>query len=554
MLLQNENLQHQTSIIFNEEELLFDIKHLLPSQTPLKDFIHHNSLHAFQHLGFFDAIFHASHLFGFNVTFTLDEYRNLLKSGRIRQSKLHELVKKRKPADEFSHWMNRLLFEKSNEKELPRVGRMRSNWRKQHGLNLDDRVHPVLFRILCSYLDQGVAIANQPAAPKGLLDTIRSLEKNSMASFFADPAIRKMALNENLTIYDLLLHLVKEKRYFHQYVCDQQFSHRGWSGMVAVLEERPELLVTPKAITLRDLIHLELLLEMDALSQHWNGDWPLLEFSGPPLDLNKRSDRNPDEEVLELFQEAYEWSYYDEVLAGISSKYKKNPLPENTSFNAVFCIDERECSLRRYLELTDTHCATFGAPGFFGVEFYFLPHGAAHLEKLCPAPVTPQYLVRETQRTEHIGHDNYFHPHSNTLFKGTLFTLLGGWMAALRSFRDLLFPRMQPAISNAFAHVGTDSLLHFERSESETANANELKEGFSIDEMAARVEAQLKNIGMTSNFPNLVYFVAHGSSSANNPHHGAHDCGACSGRPGSVNARVFAAMANHVEVLSLIHI
>jgi uncharacterized protein YbcC (UPF0753/DUF2309 family) len=75
-----------------------------------------------------------------------------------------------------------------------------------------------------------------------------------------------------------------------------------------------------------------------------------------------------------------------------------------------------------------------------------------------------------------------------------------------------------------------------------------LQIGFTIDEMSLRVENLLKGIGLINDFAPIIYVVGHGSSSANNPHHGAHDCGACSGRPGSVNARVFAHMANHPKV------
>jgi uncharacterized protein YbcC (UPF0753/DUF2309 family) len=70
--------------------------------------------------------------------------------------------------------------------------------------------------------------------------------------------------------------------------------------------------------------------------------------------------------------------------------------------------------------------------------------------------------------------------------------------------------------------------------------------------MADRVEGLLRGMGLVEHFSSLVYIIAHGSSSANNPHHGAHDCGACSGRPGATNARVFAFMANHPKVRAVL--
>jgi len=81
---------------------------------------------------------------------------------------------------------------------------------------------------------------------------------------------------------------------------------------------------------------------------------------------------------------------------------------------------------------------------------------------------------------------------------------------------------------------------------------NGLQIGYTLDEMATRGENFLRGIGMVKQFAPIVYFVAHGSSSANNPHHGAHDCGACSGRPGATNARVQSYILNHKKVREIL--
>jgi uncharacterized protein YbcC (UPF0753/DUF2309 family) len=68
--------------------------------------------------------------------------------------------------------------------------------------------------------------------------------------------------------------------------------------------------------------------------------------------------------------------------------------------------------------------------------------------------------------------------------------------------------------------------------------------GFSVQEMADRVASVLGPVGMHDGHARLVVVLGHGSTSLNNPHESAYDCGACGGRRGGPNGRLFAAMAN----------
>lgn len=540
---------------FNEHEVIHTLKHYLPSQAPLKDFIHHNSLHAFQQMDFYEAIFTASEIFGFKVTFTIDEYRQLYEIGRIRKDVLERIIKDKKGESSVELWRQNLLNKKYESLTIPRVGRLRANWKKLYKIDLDNLVQPLLFRVLCSYLDQGIALWHFPFEDRGLLNAVRELEKNSFASFFKTKRARALLFEENISIKKLLKIVVGDESYYEQYLFDQQFSHRGWSGMASAIEDNPQVLLYKKKIELHDTIVFELLLEIDALDDTLGDHWKPLcsEISEPPINLMTETRFTELHEVLVLWQDAFEWSYYDEVLAAVDHLQKNRSVikSESKSFQAVFCLDERECSLRRHVEAIDPACETYGCPGFFGVEFYFQPHNGKFYEKLCPAPVTPKFLIKETDVREKRKSELFYTKKSHTFFRGSVMSLPMGAWAALRLFLNIFRPQMSPAISDAFALMHINGKLIIENKG--LARENDLQVGFTVKEMAVRVENLLKGIGMVKDFAPLVYLVGHGSSSANNPHHGAHDCGACSGRPGSVNARVFAFMANHKEVRKILY-
>ena len=248
-----------TKNTFDIHLTLHELKHYLPTQTPLKDFIHHNSLHAFQNMKFYDAIFKSSKVFGHQATMPLSDYRKLFKIGRIRPEILEQVIINRKGSETQTTWKNNMLSKEYDDTFQQRIGKLRSVWKNEYHINLDNLVQPFLFRFLCSYLDQGISIWDFPIGNKGFIESIKELEKYSFSSIFKTKSAKKLLFNDATTIESLLEIIVGNEAYYEQYLFDQQFSHRGWSGLVASVEAQPQTLLSPKIITLHDLILFELL-------------------------------------------------------------------------------------------------------------------------------------------------------------------------------------------------------------------------------------------------------------------------------------------------------
>ena len=204
-----QNVASQNRVKFDEDHVLHELKHFLPSQQALKDFIHHNSLHAFQHMKFYDAIFKASKIFGFQVHLQLPEYRELYKTGRIRADVLRMVIADKK--HNVDEWQDKLLNKEYDTINRPRINNLRQLWKDVYHLDLDNKVHPFLFRILCAFLDQGISIQSFPIVGKPFIESIKELESKSPVSFFKTKAIKQKFIAGDYSIFGLLKTIVGRK-------------------------------------------------------------------------------------------------------------------------------------------------------------------------------------------------------------------------------------------------------------------------------------------------------------------------------------------------------
>jgi len=267
---------------------------------------------------------------------------------------------------------------------------------------------------------------------------------------------------------------------------------------------------------------------------------------------------------------AYERHYREQLFSALAANHPRQRTPGSLSAQVVMCMDDREEGTRRHLEEIAPDIETFGAAGFFGVPMYWQGLDDAEKTALCPVVVRPRHLIRELPASDAEGlakrhaarrekrlqwRERFYQATRRRAVAGPLLTALGsvpalaaltaataapGWFAETRRrWREKFEGR-----------VATRLALTAEGQE--LANAEPSPEqpqlGWSEGEQIERVAAFLRMIGLAGPFAPLVLIFGHGSDSRNNPHRSAYDCGACSGRHGGPNARVFATLANRPEV------
>jgi len=138
------------NVPFNLKEALHNVKHYLPTQAPLKDFIHHNTLHAFQHLSFNEALKQASQLLGYKTYLSLSDYREKFLTGEINSSLLDNAILQAKGEDKLNEWKEKLVSKNFDETISASTGKFRKLWSEKRQINLSKHTHPLLFRLISS--------------------------------------------------------------------------------------------------------------------------------------------------------------------------------------------------------------------------------------------------------------------------------------------------------------------------------------------------------------------------------------------------------------------
>ena len=277
-----------------------------------------------------------------------------------------------------------------------------------------------------------------------------------------------------------------------------------------------------------------------------------------------------------VWLQAYERHYREQVFAALAANHGRGPWSDRTAAPAppraqlLFCMDDREEGIRRHLEERHPDIETLGAAAHFEVFIEYTGLGDAKPSNLCPVVAEPTHAVTERPTAEAAAAADRMLARrarrivwKERLLQGSRRDPVRGALASVIAAPVMLGVMVGKALApgvvgraieraRTLADGEVPTRLSFCADLQGPATPDRPRAGLTDDEQADRVHAVLRNTGLTHRFAPLVVIVGHGSSSQNNPHLSAYDCGACSGRHSGPNARLLAAMANRPAVRALL--
>ncbi len=502
---------------------------------------------------------------------------------------------------------------------LPHGRRHRDLLFEVTGEDSDSKVNDLLIRFSAAFLDQGMARWTLPNREAGFFKAFCSLYRVSGGS----PDWCRLGLATELariedtgispleSVAESLRLLGVAEVEWEEFISATLLSLRGWAGMIRQMElraDRVRVPAPPGSVTeflavrliLKRLVLAEIakralgeavpldrlrdrlrsrLEERDTLDTDQQAfmifqlaqvcGWSppaLLRISKPVWSLLVAEVEAFSElERRRVFHQAYERKFRQQTLDALAL-HVKGPAERvrSPSFQAIFCLDEREESMRRHLEEIAPQTETYGAAGFFNVPIYYRGAGEAHFVPLCPIVIRPQHWLvedvaftqgesaqRRARTRKAIGSASHrMHVGSRSAAGGAFLTASLGALASIPLVARVLFPRVTSLIRGTASRLvrpPQSTQLRLERLTPDPGPDDD-HIGLSLAEMTNNAERLLRDIGLTSGFARLVMIVGHGSNSLNNPHRSAYECGACGGNAGAPNARAAAQILNDLRV------
>lgn len=636
---------------------------ILPDQGPIGVFVHHNTLHAYQHLPFHEGVRAGAEALGARPYLDLEEFRAAFERGRIADQDLAAAIDAHLGAtattalplglSRATLWRTLMVerievedaagfrfaletgaspvsvdlplwnaaLARASRGPIPPSHPPRAPRRHRDALlalgapDTDILVNAEMVRLSAGFLDHGQARDEMPGRGRGFLAAVSALyasgSRPPRGAEGAREEMRRIAREETSAhevLRAALTRLGVPEAEWEEYLLTMAVSLRGWAGMFARLERQPDDHPGGPPTTLIDHLAVRAVFESVAVERACERaglplPWPELLGRLPaaaPRDValealllwgvaraavgSSDSLRVLDDDALsrlrveirdcdpltrrQLWLEAYERTFRRQTLDAIAARRRIRTRARSGAPDAqfVFCIDEREESIRRAIEELGPANETFGVAGFFGVAIDYqglydhVP--AAH----CPVVVVPGHEVHEAAVSDDMGWadlrrrlrdrwhwlERRLARSSRTLAGGAGLSFVLGPLAAAAAAGRVIAPRgslrLRDKLKERFAPRPRTKLSAL-RAEWERTHSDRGKPiGFSLDESIERVTNVLRSIGLVRDFAPLVIVLGHGSTSLNNPHESAHDCGACGGRRGGANARLFAEIANRADV------